>query len=169
MHSFTTTVCAILTDLRATIARIAPRERARTLFLNLLWGRLSHTAQLFDLFERLLAEWRNGTLPDAAALCPPPSAVPAATRASSPKRACPPPAASQSQSLIAATPRANPIRRKPGIPITGSSAQPQPHLPAKPPSTATLSPKIFPPPDHPIPARPYHSVLTTIPPQPSNG
>ena len=82
MHSFTTTVCAILTDLRATIARIAPRERARTLFLNLLWGRLSHNAQLFDLFERLLAEWRNGTLPGAGTLCPPPSAVPAATRAS---------------------------------------------------------------------------------------
>ncbi len=81
MHSLTTLFCAILTDLRGAIAHIAARDRAP--FLNFLWPRISHTAQLFDLFERLVAEWRNGTLPNAGAChkSPTPAAAPSARRA----------------------------------------------------------------------------------------
>ena len=78
MHSFTTTLCAILTDLRAAIARIAARDRAP--FLDFFWPRISHTAHLFELFEHLLAEWRNGTLPDASARHQSPAATPSARR-----------------------------------------------------------------------------------------
>ena len=60
MQSFATTFCAILTDLRAAIAHIAARDRARTQFLVFLWGRISRTSQRF---ERLVAHWRNNTLP----------------------------------------------------------------------------------------------------------
>ena len=90
MHSLTTTFCAILTGLRGAIAHIAARDRAHfldfLLFPNFLWARISRTAQLFDLFERLVAEWRNGTLPGPAACHPSPGPAPG----SSPNCACPP-------------------------------------------------------------------------------
>ena len=120
MHSFTTTLCAILTDLRAAIARIAARDRAP--FLNFFWPRISHTDHLFDLFEHLLAEWRNGTLPNASAHHQPPAATPSARRAARKTAPAPVPAPKLPPS---AAPPPN-VRRRLPRPAT-NALTPAPH------------------------------------------
>ncbi len=72
MTFLATLLCTILSGLKAVIGTTAAKVRPREALL-------SPNAQLFALFERLLGEWRNGTLPCAAA------------PGTSPKRACPPP------------------------------------------------------------------------------
>jgi hypothetical protein len=56
IHSFTT----ILTGLRAVLAARAATDRALTALLVLVWSRL---ARLQTRLERLIANWRAGTLP----------------------------------------------------------------------------------------------------------
>jgi hypothetical protein len=60
MPTLATTFAAIIAGLRAAIAPLAARDRARTALLVLLWGRLARSAARF---ERLFARWRAGTLP----------------------------------------------------------------------------------------------------------
>ncbi len=60
MPTLPTLFALILTGLRAAIAPIAARDRARTAILAHLWVRLGHLA---TRFERLYAQWRAGTLP----------------------------------------------------------------------------------------------------------
>ena len=146
MHSFTTLFCAILTDLRGAIAHIAARDRAP--FLTFFCARISPTAQLFDLFERLLAEWRNGTLPDATARHP----SPAPAFGSSPNCASPPPPPispnsvprprkpSASGPILAAQPISPPTPPRP-TPISPPPAQPKPR-----PAPPQRQPENFSPP-----------------------
>jgi hypothetical protein len=60
MPTLATRFALILAGLRAAIAPVAARDRARTSLLVLLWGRLGRMA---TRFERLFARWREGTLP----------------------------------------------------------------------------------------------------------
>jgi hypothetical protein len=60
MPTLATRFSLILAGLRAAIAPVAARDRARTALLVLLWGRLARSA---TRFERLFARWREGTLP----------------------------------------------------------------------------------------------------------
>ena len=60
MHSFT----AILSDLRAAIALVAARDRMLTVLLVAVWARI---ARMSTRLERLIAQWRAGTLPKARA------------------------------------------------------------------------------------------------------
>jgi hypothetical protein len=60
MPTLATCFSLILAGLRAAIAPVAARDRARTTLLVLLWGRL---ARMATRFERLFARWRAGTLP----------------------------------------------------------------------------------------------------------
>jgi hypothetical protein len=60
MPTLATRFSLILAGLRAAIAPVAARDRARTTLLVLLWGRLARSA---TRFERLFARWRAGTLP----------------------------------------------------------------------------------------------------------
>ena len=55
----------ILSALQAAIAVVAARERTMTLLLVAMWGRV---ARMGSRLERLVAQWRAGTLP------PPPAA-----------------------------------------------------------------------------------------------
>lgn len=55
----------ILSDLRAAIAARAARDRALTVLLVALWGRI---ARMGTRLERLVALWRAGKLPKARAL-----------------------------------------------------------------------------------------------------
>ena len=52
----------ILTSLRTALAARAGRDRALAALVLVVWGRLSRMAQRF---ERLVAQWRAGTLPQA--------------------------------------------------------------------------------------------------------
>ncbi len=157
MYSFTTTLCAIFTDLRAAIAHIAAGDRAH--FFNFFRPRISHTAQLFDLFERLVAEWRNGTLPDATACHPSPIPALHARRAqpnpplsaapgSSPNRACPSAPPPARPDIIASIPQARrvltPIRRMIEITVAGLSRRSLPLRAAKPISPPTPTQKFSP-------------------------
>ena len=54
-------LATILTGLRAAVAQVAPRGRARTPVVTPPWDHLDH---MFACFERLYADWRNGTLPE---------------------------------------------------------------------------------------------------------
>ena len=54
----------ILRDLQAVIAAKAARERALTVLLVAVWGRV---ARMRTRLERLVALWRSGTLPKARA------------------------------------------------------------------------------------------------------
>jgi len=56
------TVSAILIGLQAAIAARAARDRALTVLLVALWGRI---ARARVRLERLIAQWRAGTLPAA--------------------------------------------------------------------------------------------------------
>jgi hypothetical protein len=60
MPTLATCFSLILAGLRAAIAPVAARDRARTTLLVLLWGRL---ARMATRFERLFARWRAGNLP----------------------------------------------------------------------------------------------------------
>jgi hypothetical protein len=60
MPTLATCFSLILAGLRAAIAPVAARNRARTPLLVLLWGRLARSAKRF---ERLFARWRAGNLP----------------------------------------------------------------------------------------------------------
>ena len=51
---------AILTDLRAAIAVVAARDPTLTALLVMVWGRI---ARMGAQLERLMAQWRAGTLP----------------------------------------------------------------------------------------------------------
>ena len=50
----------ILSDLQAAIAVVAARERSLTVLLVAVWGRI---ARMRTRLERLVAQWRAGTLP----------------------------------------------------------------------------------------------------------
>ena len=51
---------AIFTDLQAAIAVVAARERRLAVLLVAVWGRI---ARMRTRLERLIAQWRAGTLP----------------------------------------------------------------------------------------------------------
>ena len=51
---------SILSDLQAAIAAVAARERSLTVLLVAVWGRI---ARMRARLERLIAQWRAGTLP----------------------------------------------------------------------------------------------------------
>ena len=72
------TFSSILSGLQVVIAAKAARERALTVLLVALWGRI---ARMRTRLERLIARWRAGTLPKARA---PRVGV---ARASAPRRA----------------------------------------------------------------------------------
>ena len=147
MHSFTTLFCAILTDLRGAIAHIAARDRAP--FLTFFCARISPTAQLFDLFERLLAEWRNGTLPGAAACHLSPTPAPHAPAPHAPAPHAPAPharRASQCQPTTA-TPPSSPDQ--PNLPRAGHP--PSPDFPVDPSPDYPVDPS----PDFPSDPCPY--------------
>ena len=54
-------LASILTGLRATMAQVAPRGRARTPVVTPPWDHIDH---MFACFERLYADWCHGTLPE---------------------------------------------------------------------------------------------------------
>ncbi len=56
MHNFS----IILSALQAAIAVVAARERSMTVLLVAMWGRV---ARIGSRLERLVAQWRAGTLP----------------------------------------------------------------------------------------------------------
>ena len=56
MLNFTT----VLTGLQAAIAVVAARERVLTVLLVAVWGRIG---RISARLERLIAQWRAGTLP----------------------------------------------------------------------------------------------------------
>jgi hypothetical protein len=60
MSLLATTFRSILTGLKAVIAQIAAKERPRTEFLVRVY---SHIGRTLQRFEKLVANWRAGTLP----------------------------------------------------------------------------------------------------------
>ncbi len=65
-------LASILTGLRATIARVSPRRRAH---IPVVTPPLDHINHMFACFERLYADWCNGTLPESRERADPPVAA----------------------------------------------------------------------------------------------
>ena len=141
MTLLATLLCTILSGLQAVIGTITAKARPRE---------ASPTAQLFALFERLLADWRNGTLPGPAAPRSTPKGACRPTPARSNPSSPPPPDLPQ---LLQAAPQRRPLN-----PIARMREIILPLRAAKPLTTAT--------PAHPrrtAPARSFFARLTAPP------